>query len=125
LPSSSPPPSSSAAASAGTPEGAGGVSGSLVQDVRVGGGVTPSISSISGSGEVAGVVSGVELGSGPLLLFPDTSALLAMLGVPGVSQKTSFTLSMLQVRGEGSGGWSDATANAHREVWPSSLWRSE
>jgi hypothetical protein len=38
---------------------------------------------------------------GPLLLFPDTSAMLAMLGAgEGLAQKTGFTMSLLKV-----GGW--------------------
>lgn len=42
---------------------------------------------------------GPDQGSGPLLLFPDTSALLSMLGATGSGASgTPFTLHLLEVR---------------------------
>ena len=86
-----------AAAAAGEVSGSG-VTGGISGE----GGAAASSRSSSGGGvggavDAEGVGSVGQLGSGPLLLFPDTSALLAMLGVPGVAQKTSFTMSILQV----------------------------
>ena len=84
------------------------------------GGAAPSTA--AGAAALSGLPSTASEGQGPLLLFPDTSALMAMLAPrQGMALPTSFTLERFEVGGKTLRivGWrqqSLATATAHARV---------